>query len=263
LSEAIRISEAISKSPDNFRNYYVPVFKQHCDGTPYHAGTAFGFEHNGRRRLLTALHVFDKDQNNPCDSQEELYLVVAGVLRGIGKFNRSTLLEKGMPKKTLDIAIVEPLDFDVTQVFQHFFTTRDLYRARLHQHLYVAACGFPASSNRASWRNAPLKNRPYGYFGRASAAWKVRLAGFSSRSHFGIDIFLAKAFTRTQREVKTPKPHGISGGPVLIVCDLRSRKWRPHSMLRGLVIESAQAQRCLICIDLLDILWTAFESNAG
>jgi hypothetical protein len=262
VSQASRISDAISKSPDRFRNYYVPLFKQRCDGTPYHAGTAFGFEHNGRRRLLTALHVLEKDEENSCDKQDEIYLCVNNVLQGIGRFHKEVVYGPTLPNRALDVVIIEPLDFSLSQVFAHFFTVRDLYLRRLNQDLYAAACGFPSGKNRMSWRNKPLRNRPYGYFGRVSPSWKVRRAGFSTHSHFGIDIFLKKTFTCTLREVSAPKPHGISGGPVLVVHDFQKPRWRPRPLLRGLVIESAQSQRCIICIDLLEILWTVFGRAA-
>jgi hypothetical protein len=262
LSEAIRMSEAISKAPDQYRNYYVPVFKQRCDGTPYHVGTAFGFEHQGRRLLLTALHVLDRDANNACDTQDELYLVVAGVLQGIGKFTKSTVKDPGMPHRLLDLAIIEPLDYNLSAVFRYFFTAQHFYRARPHPHLYAAACGFPSKVNRISWRNRPLKNRPVGYFGKISPAWKLRLAGFSSLTHFGIDIDLRKTFTRTQREVKAPKPHGISGGPVFVVFDFHRPSRRPTPLLRGLVIESAAPRKCLICVDLQPILSTIYGTGS-
>jgi hypothetical protein len=89
----------------------------------------------------------------------------------------------------------------------------------------------------------------------------VRRAGFDPRCHFGIDFLLKKTFTRSQREVKAPKSHGISGGPVLVVCDFRHLRWRPRPLLRGLVIEAAKAQRCLICIDLVTILAAFTSSN--
>jgi hypothetical protein len=259
LSEAKRISESIEKSPDKFRNYYVPVFKQRCDGTPYHSGTAFGFEHHGRRRLLTALHVLDKDQENACDTQDELYLFVGGILQSIGRFNKEVVYEHGLPKRAFDLVMIEPLDFSLSQVLLHFFTVDDLYLRRLHPDLYVAACGFPSGKNRASWRNKPLKNRPYGYIGRVSPSWKTRLAGFSTHSHFGIDIFLKKTFTRTRREISAPKPHGISGGPVLVLHDFRKPRSRPRPLLRGLVIEKGHAQRCIICIDLRKLRYVCRE----
>jgi hypothetical protein len=261
MSLAARLSDAISKSPNQFRNYYVPVFKQRCDGTPYHAGTAFGFEHDGKRRLLTALHVLDKDEDNPCDKQDEIYLCVSGVLQGIGRFNKQVLYEPGVRSPALDVALIEPLDFSLSQVFSRFFTVRDFYFPRLHEQLYVAACGFPTGSNRTSWRDQPLKNRPYGYFGKVSPRGKMRRAGFSARCHFGIEILVKKTFTSRLREVKAPKAHGISGGPVLVVHDFRKPRWRPRPLLRGLVIETAPAQRCFICIDLLNILWSTFGSG--
>lgn len=257
MSVAKEIVASISTSPNLFRGYFVPVFKVQCDGTPYHAGTSFGIEHGGVRYMVTAAHVFEKDENNPCDSKDELFVAVNGALTQIRQFDRTTVHTATQPQRTpipLDLVMIFPRDFDLSAVFSHFFRSEHWHRSRLHNRLYVAACGFPATKNRVDKSGRKLSMRSYGYFGRVSQVGKCRKAGFNERTHFCFDILLKKTFTSAQREVKAPKPHGISGGPVLVVHDFTQPKRIMKPRLRGVVIESVPKQQCIVCIDLFAAL---------
>lgn len=200
----------------------MPVFKIFCDGTPYHAGTAFGIEHKGTRYMVTAAHVLEKDKNNPCDSKNELFVIVNNVLTQIKKYE-ATLINTTDPCQrkpiTLDLVLIVPSEFSLSAVFSGFFKKNDWYHAQIYDQLYVVACGLPSSKNHAKNSTKELSQRPTGYFGRISPAFKCQKSGFDNRTHFCFDFLLKKTFTSTQREVKAPKPHGISGGPVLITHD--------------------------------------------
>lgn len=246
----------ISGAPKQYLGYFVPVFKLSCDETPYHAGTAFGIEHKGKRYLVTAAHVLERDECNPCDAKDELFIAVNGSLTQLRQFEKATIYTSVQSQRSpvpLDLVLIAPSEFDLSEVFTNFFTKDHLYKSRLHDRLYVAACGYPSTKNCAKKSVKTLSMRPYAYFGRISYASKCRKAGFDSRTHFCFDMLLKKTFTGSQREVKAPKPHGISGGPVLVVHDFgRLNLMAPK--LRGVVIEYARKQQCIVCVDIFAIL---------
>jgi hypothetical protein len=270
MSVAKRLTASISNSPNLYRRYFVPVFKVLCDGTPYHVGTAFGIEHRGARYMVTAAHVLERDENNPCGSKDDLFVAVNGSLTQIRQFDRTTVHTTSQSQRTsmpLDLVMISPREFDLSAVFSHFFTKERWHRSHLHSRLYVAACGFPATRNCAMKSGRKLSMRPFGYFGRISPTSKCRKAGFDDRTHFCFDILLKKAFTATQREIKAPKPHGISGGPVLVVHDFTQPKRVLKPKLRRVVIENAPKQQCIVCVDLFATLSpqpdTAFLDTSG
>lgn len=251
-----KLTSLISDAPNQFRGYFVPVFKLSCDQTPYHAGTAFGIEHNGKRYMVTAAHVLQRDESNPCDSRNEIFVAINGCLTQLLEFEKiiiHTSVQSQRAPIPVDLVLIAPRECDLSMVFTGFFKKEHWYKSRLHNGLYVAACGYPATKNKAKKSVRTLSMLPYGYFGRISHASKCRKAGFNNRTHFSFDILLKKTFTGRQREVKAPKPHGISGGPVLVVHDFG----QPNLMtpkLRGVVIENARKQQCFVCIDLFAIL---------
>lgn len=251
-----KLTSLISYAPNRYRGYFVPVFKISCDDTPYHAGTAFGIEHNGKRYMVTAAHVLERDECNPCDSKDELFVPVNGLLTQVRQFDRTTIHTSAPSQRgptSLDLVLIAPREFNLSAVFTNFFKKEHWYKSRLHEGLYAAACGYPATKNRAKKSVRKLSIRPYGYFGRISHASKCRKAGFYNQTHFCFDMLLKKTFTRSQKEVKAPKPVGISGGPVLVVHDFgRLNLMAPK--LRGVVIENASKQQCIVCIDLFAAL---------
>ncbi|ACT49615.1 hypothetical protein [Methylovorus glucosotrophus] len=256
MNIAKKLASLISDAPNQYRGYFVPVFKISCDETPYHAGTAFGIKHNGKRYMVTAAHVLEQDECNPCDSKDELFITVNGSLTQLRQFEATTIHTSVQSQRSpvpLDLVLIAPSEFDLSAVFTNFFTKRHWYKSPLHDRLYVVACGYPATKNNAKKSVKTLSMRPYGYFGRISCASKCRKAGFDSRTHFCFDILLKKTFNGSQREVKAPKPHGISGGPVLVVHDFgRLNLMTPR--LRGVVIENAWKQQCIVCVDIFAIL---------
>ena len=86
------ISASISSSPNQYHGYMVPIFKILCDGTPYHAGTAFGIKHKGTRYMVTAAHVLEKDEGNTCDSTDEIFVPVNGSLMQVKHFEKKTIV---------------------------------------------------------------------------------------------------------------------------------------------------------------------------
>jgi hypothetical protein len=247
-----RLAAQISEAPNQYRNYYVPVFKVSCDETPYHAGTAFGIEHHGTRYLVTAAHVLEKDNDNPCDAENELFVFVNGVFTQMRLFDTHFVRSpnRSMP---LDLALISPKEFDVSAVVTKTFSNAQCFRSRLHQSLYVVACGFPGTKNSAKRSVRVLTRRPVGYFGRISHPAKLRKAGFDPHTHFSFDILLKKTFSGSRREIKAPKPHGISGGPVFVVHDF-ARSKQMAAKLRGVVIENAWKHQCIVCVDLFSVL---------
>lgn len=258
MSRAKKLISLISDAPNRYRGYFVPVFKISCDGTPYHAGTAFGIEHNGKRYMVTAAHVLGQDKNNHCDSENELFVFVNGSLTQLQQFTQKTIHTPHQLQRTsapLDLVLITPTKFNLSDVFTNFFTKEHWYKSRLNEGLYVAACGFPATKNRCNKSVRSLSMRPYGYFGRVSHASKSKKSGFDNRTHFCFDMLLKKTYTSLQKEVKAPKPHGISGGPVFVVHDFnRGNLNLMKPKLRGLVIENSSKQQCIVCVDLFAIL---------
>jgi hypothetical protein len=251
LPDISTIRDVISEAPNEFKSHITPIFKLDCDGKPYHAGTAFGVEANGKRHMVTAAHVLDRDEDNPCDSTNELFVVTDGTLKQILHFDKKALRtsHEGHSSSEIDLVLVTPKDFAIETVFGGFFSSADFFWPDLHEELYVAACGFPSTKNSTLPGNS-LANRPFGYFGRISGATKCEKTGFDPATHFCFDILLKKTFRGKLREIKAPKPHGISGGPVLVVHDFSNALQHMKPKLRGVIIENAKKYQSLVCIDL-------------
>ena len=257
MTIASRLNDKISRSPNQFRDCYVPVFKVTCDGTPYHAGTAFGIELNSTRYMVTAAHVLERDEDNPCDSADDLFVSVDGELTQIERFERQVFRSGSQrlpPNSLLDLVLILPTDIDLGRVFPRVFTMKDVHRPPLRSQLYVAACGFPSTKNGLKSSSTILSQMPVGYFGRVSDSGKCRKAGFDSKSHFAFDLLLKKTYTSRLKEVKAPKPHGISGGPVFVVHDFDRPKRFMKPKLRGVIIWMAPKQQCFVCVDLFAVL---------
>lgn len=262
MTIASRLNDKISRSPNYFRDCYVPVFKVQCDGTPYHVGTAFGIELKGTRYMVTAAHVLERDESNPCDTAADLFVSVGGNLTQIKRFEKQLFLAGGQgqnPNSLLDLVLILPSDIDLGRIFRRIFTSKDLHRSPLGSQLYVAACGFPNTKNGLKSSSTILSQMPVGYFGRVSDSSKCRKAGFDSKSHLAFDFLLKKTYSGRLKEVKAPKPHGVSGGPVFVVHDFGRPKRLMKPKIRGVIIWTAPKQQCFVCVDLFAVLSTTHQ----
>lgn len=231
-----------------YKGYFVPLFKVNCRGEPYHAGTGFGLQFCGTKYLITARHVLDKDQDNECDAVNQIFCISNGALKQIDRFNTIEVVtsdfRKGQREK-VDIVVMEPLSFSLDTVFEGFFTKNDIDLSILSTDKYVAACGFPSSKNKLRSNTNVLTQILYGYCGKSSSEEKCEKAGFESPVYSCFDILLKKIFTATKKEIKAPKPHGISGGPVLVTYDFSAPETLLKPMLCGVVIENVPHLQCI------------------
>ncbi|WP_295550940.1 hypothetical protein [uncultured Stenotrophomonas sp.] len=244
-SEAARIFDHIDKACNVDKRALTPLFKVGCDEVPYHAGTAFGIELSGVKYLVTAAHVFDKDESNDCDSKNEIFCFSEGKLKQIARFD---LLHARKNGGLVDMAVVTPRDVEIESIFEEFFAESDFELGDVRTDQYVAACGFPATKNKVRWGTTQLTQAPYAYCGRASAPSVCVRAGFDAATHFCFDIFLKKTFTARQKEIRAPDPHGISGGPVFVIHDFSDAATLMKPKLRGIVVEQKPYDRVVACV---------------
>ncbi|MFC5500151.1 hypothetical protein ACFPOE_21595 [Caenimonas terrae] len=242
----------ISNAPKHFAGWYVPVFKTDPQDAPYHYGTAFGVEINDTPYLVTAAHVLAKDPNNVSDGSGVGLVFCEGQLRELSPYDqiRLTIPADG---STVDVVAVRPRSLDLRKVFSGFFKVEHVFRDNLRPNMYLAACGFPETKNRrATWAQT-LAQRPYAYFGLASDDSMRVALGFNG-AHFCLDFDVRWTFRNGFGGFKAPAPHGISGGPVLVVHDFGDPLRVLSPRLIGVGIETRQKMKCFVCVDLRYLL---------
>lgn len=241
------IASRISEAPKRFAGWFVPVFKTNPDDTPYHYGTAFGLEIDGALYLVTAAHVLARDPNNSSDESGVGLVFSRGRLVNLTPYDHTLL---GVPGGTamIDVVAIQPKNVDLREVFAGFFKTEHVFSSELTSAHYLAACGFPETKNRrASWAQT-LAQRPYAYFGRVSEDDKRVALGFNE-AHFCLDFDVSWTFKNGFGGYKAPDPHGISGGPVLVVHDIADPQHVSEPRLVGIGIETRQKMKCFVCVD--------------
>ena len=244
------------------KKYFIPLFKINCKEEPYHAGTAFGLAYQEKKYLITASHVLDKDENNECDSDNELFCFYKGDLIQVKSFNiiNVSVIEENI-KQVIDVAIIEPKGMSLDDLFGEFFSEKDIDLSELTTNKYIAACGFPSSKNKIRWNSNTLTHISYAYCGKSSPTETSNKAGYLSPVYFCFDILLKKIFTSEQSEIKAPKPHGISGGPVFVIHDFSNPLKLLKPKLRGIVIENSQDFQCIACVNIKVVINAIVENN--
>jgi len=233
----------ISENANKFRGSYVPVYKGDCENRPYHAGTLVGIDLGHRVVLVTARHVLDKDQSNPCDEQNQIYAVIDGQMVQLNRLETALLpLPDG---EVLDVLVFVPGSADPQEVVREPVPAYALRREALTKNHYLVACGFPRTKNRRKGKE--LSVRPYGYFGLLAPESTTRAAGYDPSFHFSIEIDLKRTYRDGLRKVKAAEPQGISGGPVFLVYDFGS-VLPAACEFAGIVIARAPNKKSLVCV---------------
>jgi len=215
---------------------------------PYHYGTAFGLEVDGALYLVTAAHVLAKDPNNSSDESDVGLVFSRGALVDLAPYDQIGLKVPG-EAEAIDVVAIQPKNVDLRLVFSDFFKEEHFFSSDLRTTHYLAACGFPETKNRrASWAQK-LAQRPYAYFGRASDDAK-RIALDFNKAHFCLDFAVKWTFKNGLAGYKAPDPHGISGGPVLVVHDIANPQDIFEPRLVGIGIETRQKMKCFVCVDI-------------
>jgi hypothetical protein len=238
------LQEQISANARRYSDSYVPVFKVDCREKPYHCGTLFLISHAEREILITARHVLDRDEENPCDQQDQIYAFSKGRVVQIEKFQTALLpLPSG---GYLDLCLMSPEGLNPRDFVEMPIPSNCIRRTQLHRDVYVAACGFPSTKN--ARRGRELTRRPYGYFGRVATDEVVRAEGYDPRFHFGIEIDLKRVYREGLNQMRAVDPDGISGGPVFAVHDFSQASDVKDVQLAGVVIARGERKKLLVCV---------------
>lgn len=232
----------ISARASRFKGAFVPVFKADCDDRPYHAGTMTAVALPGLPTLVTARHVLDRDENNECDEENQLFLFSGGKITPFGRFQTGRL---PIPGGILDLAVILTGDTATLGAFVEPIPAASVRHDRLTEGMYLAACGFPGTKNRVKGKQ--ISNRPYGYFGKLAADHVPEEDGYDPTYHFALEIDLKRVYRAGEKKVKAPDPDGISGGPVFLVHDFKVAA-AVEPMLAGIVIARTKNRKHLICI---------------
>lgn len=238
-----------------FKGSFVPAFKADCEGRPYHAGTMTGMNFPGGQAFLTAAHVLDRDENNPCDDKYQIYVHDGSELTQIIRFDF-----RSIENRKLDLAFFNTQDVLVSKVFAKPIDLNRFHRGPVTNAMYLVACGYPGSKNRRKGKS--LSNRPYGYFGKVSNDKATRRAGYDPAYYFSIEIDLKRVHRNGQKRVKAPNPSGISGGPVFLVHDFSSIRLIEPAFA-GIVVAKDKISKNLICVraEFIAMIASGLESN--
>ncbi|MBB5943876.1 hypothetical protein [Xanthomonas sp. 3307] len=236
-----KLSEQISINAAKFSRSYVACYKADCDGRPYHAGTLTGIDLGHQIVLVTAKHVLEKDNANPCDEDNVLYAFVGGKIDQLNRLQTAILpLPNG---KLLDISVFVPETHDPGQIVSAPIPLSAVMASPTTSTHYLAACGFPETKNRRKGKE--LSSRPYGYFGKAKNIAARHHCDYDPSFHFAIEINLKKTYRGNLKEVIAPCPQGISGGPVFVTHDFAPNT-QIDCMLAGIVIARDPESKHLI-----------------
>jgi hypothetical protein len=240
---SISIADLVSRNIKKYAQSYAAAFKVDCEDRPYHAGTITGIDLGHQVVLVTARHVLEKDQSNPCDEDNMIYAAANGKLDQLNKLQAAALpLPNG---NFLDAFVFVPGTHRPEQIIDEAVPLPDVFRAPLKTDYYFGACGFPHTKNRRKGKE--LSRRPYGYFGKLASDQVAVSEGYDPQFHFSIEINLKKVYGRGLKEVKAANPEGISGGPVFLVHDFSSNV-AMEPKFAGIVIARSGNSKALICI---------------
>ncbi|CAM8636374.1 hypothetical protein MCEMSHM24_03157 [Comamonadaceae bacterium] len=236
-------SQEISANASKFSKSYVACYKADCEGRPYHAGTLTGIDLGHQVVLVTAKHVLDKDETNPCDQKYQIYAAVNGNLEQLNRLRTGILpLPNG---EHLDISVFIPETLEPRNIVDEPIPLDLIIDLPLRDKHYLAACGFPHRKNERKGNR--ISNKPYGYFGEYANSVVTEAAGYDPLFHFSIKINLKKVYRGDLKEVIAPNPQGISGGPVLLVHDFKSTS-QIEPKLAGIVIARDKRSSALVCV---------------
>ena len=237
------VTEIASENARKFSKSYVAAFKVDPQGRPYHAGTITGIDLGHQMILVSARHVFEKDQGNESDEDDVIYVFHHGKLVLL---DRSIAGALPLPDGSLlDLYVFVPESFDPAGIVPEPIPLSAVSFDGLKETQYLAACGFPQSRNKI--RGKELTNRPYGYFGKVASAQATAANGYDPVFHFGIEINLKKTYRGGLKMGIAANPQGISGGPVFLVHDFEADKVI-DCKLSGIVIARSWNSKSLICI---------------
>lgn len=240
--------EAVSRFA---KGRFQPLLKVSCSEKPYFSGTCFCLVLNGHEYLVTASHVLDKDENNPCDSDNQIFCLANGELKQIEHFEKKKIKVKTPnASATIDLAILSSCSIPIGHIFNAGFTETEFFSGPLDTNSYLTAIGFPGTKNKPKHDSNELTNRPYGYFGRSSPSEKLKKLGFDPAVYFGIEINIKKAYSDAGKKVRVAKPHGISGGPVFRVYDFNNPRDLFEPELVGVVVQMPKNSQCLVGINI-------------
>jgi hypothetical protein len=235
--------QEINANASKFSKSYVACYKADCEGRPYHAGTLTGINLGHQVVLVTAQHVLDKDETNPCDQKNQIYASVNGMLEQLKTLRTGILpLPNG---EHLDISVFVPETHEPGEIVIEPIPLNSVIDFPLHEKHYLAGCGFPHRKNRRNGNR--IANKPYGYFGDYAHSAVTEAAGYDPRFHFSININLKKVYRGDLKEVPAPNPQGISGGPALLVHDFKSKS-RIEPKFAGIVVARNKRSTALVCV---------------
>ncbi len=230
-----------------------PIFKLKDNDDPYHAGTCFGVIVSGKKYLITANHVLLKNENYSKDKDDQIYMMVNSKLQQIKSFKKITLkTDDG----NMDFVAITLNNINIDTIFKKYICEKDLIDIKLDSNQYICAFGFPTSKNKIKWQQNVLTNKPYSYNGKVLSKDSLKKYGYNSNLYIGINIFLKKVFTKTQKEIKAPAPYGISGGPMIYTYNSS----KPLNLFKpkvcGIVIEKTNDGKAIIGVNINNIIAT-------
>jgi hypothetical protein len=269
IDENVRmVMKHLAECCSDYYKYMTPVFKADSRGVPYHAGTCFGLEVRGRHFLLTASHVLDKDERNPEDSENQIFVAVNGTIQNSLKFRRWNLHireDNDIEGETVDLVVLEPIDLDAGAIVGDFFPRASIFRPPLTERYYVAALGFPETANEIQWGTNTVSNVPMSFCGFVSPTKKCLGLGFPEQSHFCFEFNFKKGYRAEGSRVNPTNPEGISGGPVLVIHDFDSPHEKQVPQLCGVTIEKRKKEKSIVCVRIDQVIreLEGFPRNSG
>lgn len=245
------IKKHIDMAPEKFAGAVTPVFKLKDDSTPYHAGTMFAVKVDDEVYFITASHVLKKNENYSEDEDDQIFAIADGTLSQIESFDKYNVFDSKSAQ--LDVVAIKPKLICWSSVFECYISEADVYSGALSSNDYICAYGFPESKNKIRWKTDILSNVPYGYFGRNLSPDIIKSQGYGNE-YIGVDISLKKVFADGQKEIKPPKPQGISGGPIYRTHNFSKPSELIEPMLVGVTFEKMVTNNGILGISFSGIL---------
>lgn len=245
------IKKHIAMAPNKFAGAVAPVFKLRDDSTPYHAGTMFAVKVDDEVYFITAAHVLKKNEAYSNDADDQIFAIVDGTLSQIESFDKYNVFDS--KRAQLDVVAIKPKLICWNNVFKCYISESDVYSGTLSSDDYICAYGFPESKNKIRWQTKILSNVPCSYFGKSLSPDILKRHGYGDE-YIGIDISLKKVFTGEQKEIKPPKPQGISGGPIYLTHNFSKPSELIEPMLVGVTFEKMVTNNGILGVSFSGIL---------
>jgi hypothetical protein len=214
-----RLPEVIVEAIDLLTRFSIPLYVHDASGRPEQYGTGFFVRADTTHLLVSAAHVLDVGR-----TRKTFFYAAPDKLRYLTGRVLTTGSLTGAAYDPLDVAVMRltgeavPPFPDVDKFAMDIAYLKPSYQPRSGKH--YAIIGFPATKSRVDTAARTALVSAYAYRSDSIDDAAYDAHGVHAATHVVLPLDLRRGFDVTGRTVTFPKPHGMSGSPVIVLYDV-------------------------------------------